>query len=299
MQNSIDLQSFLLPTLSTIAVIIAMFTDDKLVTKDNKSIFKRIKPITYFLFSIAIFINFNTTCSSNKTLREATIKANAKELRDSIRIAELQQLAKTNLERTDSVKVQLIDNAVKALDEQRQAIERERENTFIHLQKEVKDNLRKILLNFDENAVRGFVDADGFLHTRLDDTYIKKYESISSQPLIIEHYMKTTEVINKINDYADILVKESDKKRRKLTINMFVKNIDEAYGYLSPIFVRIYNLNSYKKYETLDFSLSPIEIEKQKLKDILLFEYMNKFSEMEKDTGIIEDIKRNNKGDTN
>lgn len=267
-----DKFSYILPFLSTLVVILAIAYDGKLVTDSPKSIFKRIKTAGYVLIIITFFLNFYQFFSSENALKETKELSRNKELKDSSRIAELQKLAEINISKSDSIQRSVVDNAVKALEEQRLINERERENAFIHFQKEVKQNLSKILINYDDKHIRGFTDTTGFISTRLNNTYIKQYGLISSKRLIIEHLMKTSESIDKVNLYAEEVLKFKDKKDRKLNINMFLKNKSDSYKYLLFIFERIYKLKTYKQYESLDFSTYPADIDSLKLRYLLSYE---------------------------
>jgi hypothetical protein len=283
-----------------LVVILAIINEGKLVTEGNKSVFKRIKLAGYVLIIFTIILNFYQYYSSERTLKETKELSRTKEIKDSVRIADLTLLAKTNLIKTDSVKVQLIDNAAKVFEDQQKSKERENENTFIHLQKETKENLNKLLIVFDEKNVRGYTDSTGmFIHSRFSVAYLEKYETISSKPVIIENFMKISEILKKINDYSDLLVQQTNIKDRRLTVNMIVKNTALCSDYLMNLFERIYNLHSYKEYESLNFSIDPVEFDREKLKQILSYEFSIESVEIEKDIDFTKAVIKNKKGATN
>ena len=157
--------------------------------------------------------------SSKKELNETKADAIKQAKQDSVQIAYLTQLADINIKKTDAVKTQLIDNAVKAMEEQRKAIEFEKENIFTHLQEEVKENIFVILVNYDEVDVRENLKLNRFTTSRLNTTYLNKYASISSNRNIIQHYIETCNFIDKVNYSANELGL-MQKQNEQLYINV-------------------------------------------------------------------------------
>lgn len=272
-RNNIKTLSIIFVTTSGLSVIIALIYEGELKAKMKEKKLLNLTGIGLFLLSLFVLSTLGNGIISYKNIKESETKS----IKDSIQIKDL----KAEIKRIDTT---LVQNTLKELEEQRKIKERENENTFIHLQKEVKENLNKILNAFDEKNVRGYTDSVAmFIHSRLSDTYLEKYGTISSNPLIIEAFMKMSAILKKINDYSDILVQQTNKKERKLTVNMIVKNTEIACDYLMNLFERIYNLHSYKEYESLNYSIAPVEFDREKLKQILNSEFENESVEIEKD----------------
>lgn len=292
-----ELLSIVLTSLSALAVILAILFEGRMKAKNNNNKSKNEKSTLtrngWILIIISIIIGFGntiTTCTNirvnNEKYTEDTTKKSIllkssyninkqlreKSISDSIRITHLEKLTRDLGLKSDSIKLSVVDNAIKALDEQRQAIERERENVFIHFQKEVKDNLSTILYEYEEKNIRDLEDTTMFVIIRLSDIYIKKYELVSNKKIIIEALMKASEKINQSNFYADELLSMEDLKYRKLGINSFLDINEEIYNRLSSIYARISDLKSYKEYETMDFSKKGPIIDRQQLKESLFFE---------------------------
>lgn len=236
-----------LSVFSTLIVAVAIITEGRLkreeidesVWKTFKSELSKVAALGWFLIVISFVGNLLNACltiintnDSNNQLLE--LKSNG-----------------------ESIKLAVIDNAAKAMEEQRISIEKERENTFIHLQNEVEDNLQKILMNYERQHILGFGDTTTFMSTRLANYYIKKYESISKQKYVIGFLTEASEAIDKVNYYADqVLQKTSKSVEKKADIRMFLKNVEFAKDYLYPIYNRVVSLQSYKEYESINFSVS-------------------------------------------
>ncbi|MDE1206608.1 hypothetical protein [Tenacibaculum larymnensis] len=265
-----------------------------------KDFFAEIKKISLFGWILIIlmlvlnagnsFISARNDEISNEQYATDTIhfktiieKLENKRQNDSTRIKELENVLKVNGQKSDSIKVQLVDNAIKALKEQKAAIENERENIFIHMKNEVKDNLRKIYLNFRKDHILGFIDTPFFVSTRLNNVYINKYQSFSTSPIIIDHLMETSESISFVNKYAEFCsIKNEEINGRKTNINMFLKNVKTSENYLISIYRRINNLKSYKQYEKIDFSRETKELDLDSLKVILQNDHYYKTSSIKK-----------------
>ena len=112
------------------------------------------------------YINYNSIVDNNAKYKTDTIRihnllviALDKNKSDKIKIDSLMMLTKVNGLKSDSIKYSVIENGVKVIKEQNIKIERERENAFIHLQEEVKDNLAKILYEYDKDKINNLVDS--------------------------------------------------------------------------------------------------------------------------------------------
>jgi hypothetical protein len=272
--------SIILISLSALAVIFALIFEGKL-KKDRGSkspikVWPEIKNVTllgWTLISISILMSvgngivakMNMDDNTEKYIQDTTIKSKllAKstitidELRfqrhsDSLQIANLKELT---INRSDSIKNSIVDVAVKELAEQRKILNRERENIFKHFQNEVKDNLRKILINFSEERIIPFGDdTANFISTRLNNTYIKKFELISTQDAIVDHLMETSETIDKVNFYADEASHAETPSVKKLNIRMFLSNVKVTQNLLYSIYSRVFMLKSYEQYESINFN---------------------------------------------
>jgi len=279
--------SFFFATLSATAIILTILFEGKFKKKHNTS--TRLYSLTkvgWFLIAISLLISFGNGYTNYKSIVDNNAKNKADTTRihnlliislnkiksDSIKIDSLMFLSKLNGLKSDSIKYSVIENGVKAINEQNKRIERERENIFIHLQKEVKDNLAKILFDYDEKTIRGLVDANKFPSSKLSDIYINKYKEVSNKKIIIENFMKLAELITQLNDYSDVLLSESDNKMRAFVIKNFLQTSEEIYNRSLSIYARINNLKSYKEYESFDFTKRPTSFDKQQLKDSLIFE---------------------------
>ena len=132
---------------------------------------------------------------------------------------------------------------------------------------EVEDNLKKIYLSYEEKHIRGFLDTTTFISTRLSNKNINAYIDVSSKLTIIEHLLETSEAIDAVNKYAEqILLFDSISKAKDMNINMFLKNVDIAKRYLLTIYKRTYDIDSFKKYESLDFNKELPDINENEIK---------------------------------
>lgn len=263
----------------------------KLTFKDFIAELKRISFFGWILVLLMLFLDFGNNYNSIKdnieqrnqyiadTLRLTSIigKLNTQNQKDSIKIKRLDSLLVDNGLRSDSIRLQVVDNAVQAINRQNKLIEKEYENIFAHFQNEVEDNLGKILLGFDKSHIAGFADTSTFVSTRLSNEYILKYGTISSDKLIIDYLMETAEVIDKVNEYAELAANSTGKtENKKLHIRMFLVNVEVIENYLLTIYGRIRNLNSYKEYEKVNFNLPIPNIDRDSLKLELFIDYKYK-----------------------
>lgn len=272
---------FIITSLSTITVVLTILFEGKLKKeciehpklKDVPKEFGKLSNVGWLLLSTLIIltlgngvVSYTNVLDNNKKYIEDTtryvqlIKKLEKDgIKDSIEISELEKIVSINGEKSDLIKKSIVDNAVAALEEQRKAVEMQKENTFIHMQSEIEDNLKKIILHYKEDHIKGFADTSYFIATRLNNTYLKQYQTISSKHIIIEHLMETSALIDKVNFYAEEISSSHPKTDgKKLNIRMFLNNVEAVKEKLYLIYTRLYNLTSYKNYETFDFSDSTI-----------------------------------------
>jgi hypothetical protein len=279
--------SILLSSLSALTVIAAILFEGKIKAKNkNNSVISSLSKYGWYLIILSLlmgigngYTNYKNIRNNNDQYQQDTIRNNKiikqlqeKRISDSLRITDLLKLTKNNGLKSDSIKLSVVDNAVRALEEQRRANERERENIFIHLQKEIKDNLSSILFHYDEKIINNYLDTTMFTIIRLNDIYIKKYELISNSKIIIENFMKISEAIKNSNFFADELLSVTDLNFRKSGINSFKEINNEIYNRLLFFYVRINNLKSYKEFETINFSTKVESVNREQLKKTLFFE---------------------------
>jgi hypothetical protein len=281
----------ILSILSLIAVLMAivfegMLKKDEPIKPSLNSFFVEFKKLSFFGWILIIisvllgsgngFISIKTINDSNLQYAEDTLKSNeiigqlkTKRFIDSVRISNLEQILKDNGLKSDSIKLTLVDNALQTIEQQRKAIEKERENVFAHFQNEVKENLRKILVNYEEKHINGFADTNLFVATRLNNDYLKKYELLSNNKIIISFLMETSEKIDIVNNYANSLSEDSDKIGRRLNLRMFLGNVNSVHPDLLSIYKRIYTLKSYKEYEQMEFSNEETSISDKELEELI------------------------------
>jgi hypothetical protein len=296
-----DLTITVLTSLSALAVIFTIIFEGKLKKSSRQKapikVISEIRNVSLFgwvliLISLSMIIGngyiaqqnivdtndkyIQDTIANSKLLKvsnELNVKLMAKSISDSITISNLEKLTLDNGLKSDSIKLTIVDNAVKTLNEQRQAIEKERQNIFTHFRNEVEDNLRKVLLSYDEKRILGFGDSSFFMGTRLNNTYIKKYEAISTQNVIIDHLMETSEAIEKVNYYADEVTKTPKSETKNINIRMFLGNVKTVQDFLYPIYYRVLMLNSYRQYESINFSDSIPPPNRDSLNQYILMDY--------------------------
>lgn len=274
--------NYLLLLLTVIIAIIPIISNGKFVNEDNVSLKKRIKPLGYTFILLILISNIFAFYSSDKALKEAKAEATKQAKKDSAQIDYLTQLADINIKKTDAVKVQLIDNAVKVLEEQRLAVERERENAFILLKKEVEDNLSKILLDFSDETIESYKDtAKGKIFTaiRLDNLYINKYVLISTNSIINEYLLDAIESNNNVNIFANS-VNSVNSKSRNFQVDQVMKMKEIAYRFLVRLYIMTKDLKSYKSFEAIKQIIVNTNIDRKKLSEHLRkknnrFNYLN------------------------
>lgn len=218
-----------------------------------------------------LVFNIISLLLSNNTLQETKDSAREQARIYNEQITNLNQLAHMNIIKTDSVKVQLINNAVKALDEQRQAIERERENAFILFKKEVEDNLSKILLDFSDETIKSYKDTSNgkiFTAIRLDNLYINKYVLISTNSIINEYLLDAIESNNNVNIFANS-VNNAISSSRDFQINQVITMKEIAYRFLVRLYIMTKDLKSYKSFEAFKQLIDSTNIDRKKLSEYL------------------------------
>ena len=302
--------SVIISTLSYIAVILAILFDGKIRTKSVNTfsvanIIKSVKSIpkeisklsghgvilTIILTFLGLangYVAYKNINDNDEKYQEDTIRFSkliyelkSKAISDSIRIIELQNEIKLNGYKSDSIRIAVVDNAIESLREEKMRIEKQRENLFLHLRNEVEDNLYKIFVNYKESRIKGFGDIEGFIITRLNNKYIRRYDEISSKDAVVDHFIETFEVIDNVNYYAKtILESKPQSEDKKVNIRMFLNNVNVAKNYLCSIYRRIYLIESYKKYETIDFSTKSDSITQKQIEEIIIAQGMLKMKEL-------------------
>jgi len=252
--------SIILSSVSAIALIWAILFEGELKKENRKGklilVFKG-----WFLIIVTLLMCFGNGYLAVKNIQDNDYKykedstrftvllneATKKRISDSIQISDLKS-------KSESIKLAVVDNAVKAMDEQRKEIERDRENTFAHFQFEVGTDLAKTIVNYDKKNIMGFYDTTTFVGARLSNLYMKKFESVSSNKVIINYLMVVSEFIDKINYYMDDVIQQPQGANRKLSIRMFLANVENVKPYLYSLFIYTHDLKSYRKYESMDFN---------------------------------------------
>jgi len=185
--------------------------------------------------------------------KDAKIQFQKKRDSDSLHILKLTELTLNNGIKSELIKSAIVDNAVKAMKEQQMIIENDKENTFTHLQNEVKENLHKIRNQYTEKIMVFYADTSLNSIIRLNNSYINKYGTISSRKDIISQLSQTSECIDISNKYLDnigVMTPKSKEKRRECTY--FLQRLEEMKNFLYPLYYGIRKLKSYKEFEAIN-----------------------------------------------
>lgn len=259
--------TFLLPIISTLVVVLAIVYDGKLVADNNKPLLRKIKPAGYILILFTLFLNLYQSVSSDNTLTETKALARTKEIKDSIRIADLTQLAKenliktdenttiadANLKKTEAIKVQLIDNTLKEFKEQRLAVERQRENIFIHFRNELGLNIAYIFNDLDDTKIKSYDGKEVFINLILKDEYLKKYIAQTNNEQTIRDLLHLNNLIEQTNTTIQILL-HSKPNEKTININALLTQKIELYRYFYKTFCIASDCKSYKEYEEFNYN---------------------------------------------
>ncbi len=272
--------------MSTLVVLIAIIFEGRFKRDNNdnriinlKSEFLRLSNLGWILITLTILMNLGNgyvtyksivdseeqytedTIRYTKLLNESydvNLKLKKKSIADSIRINKLERLSVNNGLKSDSIRQEVFNNSIKTIEEHRNSIERERQNTYVHMLIEIEDNLTKVYRNFQEDHIRGFLNIDSFIKTRLKNKYIIKYGSISSNYSIVDQLAELSEIVVNVNDYADLAWNyDKGSYNKQISINMLLSNIQSAESYLLSLYIRTAKIDNYKEFETLDFK-SPL-----------------------------------------
>ncbi len=118
------------------------------------------------------------------------------------------------------------------------------------MKSEVEDNLRKIYFNYREEHIRGFLDTIYFISTRLKNEHINAYKDLTSNLSIIDYLIETSESIDAVNLYAEeVLNLPSKSQDKKMSINMFLKNVEITKTFLLSLYKKLYGQDSFKQFE--------------------------------------------------
>ncbi len=288
--------SIILSSLSMITVLFAIVFEGKLKreSRDSLSIgdtpieIKKLSVFGWLLIILIILFSFGNgfvafknivdndkqyeidTTNYNKLINAAhedTIRYVAiikqlkqKSFEDSINIASLSKMLNINGLKSDSIKLAVVDNAVKSFEKQRLTIEKQNDNSFIRMTSEVKNNLSMIIFGLKEDNLRGLLDKGMFTSLRLSNKHIEGYIQISSRKVIIDHLLFTSELIDKVNYYCDLLQRNINNNSTYL--NVLIPKLKKTENALLLIYERVYNLESYNDYETTQFKNMPPEIDR-------------------------------------
>lgn len=296
------LLSILLIVISAVIVLLAIIFEGKLKNSSGEKLtvisfireIKLVSPFGWILIALMLLLNFGNNLISYQekieqkdqfvqdTIRYSNIITTLedKRVQDSIIIEELKKEVRNTGLKSDLIRKEVVETAVKELNEQRKLLDRKKENAYIQMISEVEDNLRKIYINFREDHIRGFIDTTYFISTRLKNEKLHDYIDLSSRFAIINYLMEAAESIDAVNKYADsALQSKGGSDSRKMDINMFLKNVDISKRYMLNIYKRTYGLQSYKQYESLDFSEEVPNINDSLIQLHLSIDYIQKISD--------------------
>ena len=146
-------------------------------------------------------------------------------------------------------------------DKKQKVIESQNENVFTRMQNEIKFNLQNMYIHYRKEIVVKAAESNQCMTTRLSNTYIKEYESISNNKFLIKYLMEASDRIDNLNVFSNELCKPKSLTARIPEIDMFLHNTEYTQEYLYPFFNRILKASSYKEFEAFDFSISiPIDL---------------------------------------
>ena len=207
--------------------------------------------------------------------KDAKIQFQMKRVSDSTQILKLTELTVNNGLKSDSIRGALVDNALKALNEQRKIIETDKENTFAHFQNEVKENLQKIRNQYAEKIIMFLTDTSLNSMIRLNNSNINKYGSISSRNDIISQLSQTSECIDLVNKYLDnISITAPKSKQKKDESTYFLQRLEEMKNFLYLLYYRIRELKSYKEFEAINLKSPLPKNYRDDLNNALELDYM-------------------------
>lgn len=280
--------SVIISSLSLIVVLLAIVFEGKLKKEGRKtshiltvgSEIKRLSPFGWGLISASILLglgngynSFQSVVDSENEMERSKIiikQLQEKRLIDSIEIDSLKKLSLVNVLKSDSIKLAVVDNAVKALESQRKAIERENQNTYLHMQKEIEDNLLKILRDYEENRITDFGDSTFFTSTRLNNTFIRKFGLISSSKEVIEFFLETADEIDRVNFYAESSLNSVDRGLKKIQIRQFLKHVSNVKEKLYQIYYKALFSDSYQEFEGNNFNTILTDYQRIKMNSNIL-----------------------------
>jgi hypothetical protein len=162
-------------------------------------------------------------------------------------------------------------------DNKQEAIKQEKENIFTHLQNEIDNNLQVITFEYDSIIVKKLIKSNLFTSHKLSSLYLTKYGLISQNKDVISWFIRTAEAINSVNYKIDqINTITLTPEIKKFEIENFLQRVSTAKKYLVPIYERVYKLNSYVKYEPIDFTDSLPRITEDSLRIYLVNSALNR-----------------------
>lgn len=293
--------SITLVVFSALAVIVALLFEGELKAKKEEKRFLNLTGVGLSLLSIFVITSSlngyisikNITDNETKSYQDSVRFANkayddsisatinlvaseqiiedlkTKRKQDSTEVMEL----KSDIRRIDTT---LVKNAIEALEEQRKTVELERQNIFLHLQMEVKENLSNILIFYNDKDVRSDIDSNKFTTVRLNCTYIKQYGYISMNQNIIDYFMNTSTQIEETNKFANKVLETDDKKLRLFRVGKFILNKEGTYKFLIAIWNKIYNIKNYKEFESVNFNSNKNIFNRSQLSNELTKDFLNK-----------------------
>jgi hypothetical protein len=273
--------SIILSSISAIALIWAILFEGELKKENRKG--KLILAFKgWFLIVVTLLMCLgngflavkNSQDNDNKYKEDSTRftvllnEATKKRISDSIQISDLKS-------KSESIKLAVVDNAVKAMNEQRKIIEKDKENTFAHLQNEVAEDLQKILIHYVEKQMLYYADTKLFTTVRLNNSFLNKYSLISSQKAIMSHFTQASEQIETINRMLDYIANDTTKNgTKKYNTTQFLIMVEGVKNYLYPIYYRVRKLKSYKEFEVINLNAPLPKNYRDELNNALELDYM-------------------------
>ena len=258
--------SVVLTTFSGFAVIYAIIFEGELKKeKDGRS---KLTLIGFFLIVLYVAVSFGNGYNARNTIAENEQQSQRdsisteqiiSDLKDANRKLEIQRKQdSTNIielnARITRLDTTLILNAIKELEEQRRVAEQQKENTFYHLKTEIIYNLRLIYDRFSNSELNEFRtsnDSTFFITTGFHNDYISQYKTMSGNQLYINNLSHIENYILEL-DHLYNSVRNSKGSKRVNNIESLKKGVALLHNSLYPVLCSIYNLESYKQFESLD-----------------------------------------------
>jgi hypothetical protein len=202
--------------------------------------------------TISIINNHNT----NEDYKRDTIRLTdfIKELKeqkksDRLQISYLTELSKCNLDKTDSINKNIIQVAADDSRRYLDAIEKNKQNIYLHYKSELLYNYTALLDSYDSTNLWGFIDKTSIPSKFFQYKYMIEISNLTNRFSTVQNLESISELMRLVNDYQNYSQGTTGKTKQK-NFEAILRSIRQMKPYLALEYLTISKNENFNEYET-------------------------------------------------